>query len=117
MSKNQRSVNFKYIKSDGFKTVQIDGVIGGMTVKGHLNMNFYIDAPELPKTVKHNIMPSGHLGPELPAAPLGLEMTSLREVQLAVNIDILTARTIIQWMQNHLNKFEIENNLPPTADQ
>jgi hypothetical protein len=60
----QKNHTFKYVKINDFKTVQIHGAYGGVNLRGQLNMNFYVECPDLPKTTQSLIL-GNTLGPEI----------------------------------------------------
>jgi hypothetical protein len=108
MAKNNKTHSFKFVKNQDFKTIGVSGVFGAMTLRGLLNINFYVDTIDLPKVVKHEVTPANILGAEIPSPP-SLETFSIREVPFGVNIDIPTAKSMIIWMQKHITEFEDRN--------
>jgi len=94
---------FKYVKIDGFRTDQIHGVYGGINLRGQLNINFYIEAPDLAKST-HAPIVGQQLGKEV-FAPSG-ESSTVRELHYGVNIDIPIAKEMIRWMEEHIKNFE-----------
>ena len=105
MSKINKVHSFKFVKASDFKTVTANGVFGGITVKGQLNMNFYVETIDLPKVVQHQIL-DGVLNPIPIKVNLPQEASSLREVPFAINLDIDVAKSIVHWMQDHIDKYD-----------
>jgi hypothetical protein len=91
----------KYIKNDGFKTTQVHGVYGGMNVRGQLNIVFYVDTVDYPKT---NFVPI--IGKTLGKEVLTLEQAAVRELHFGINVDIPLAKEIIKWMSDHVTAYE-----------
>jgi hypothetical protein len=98
---------FKYQKAHDFKTIQIHGAYGGMNIRGQLNMNFYVETPDLVKSTTANIV-NGKLGPE--EFPIPTEQSSIREFQFGINIDIGMVKSTAQWMINHVEAYEKKLN-------
>jgi hypothetical protein len=104
MRKPNKLYTFKNVKNVDFRTVWASGVFGGMTAKGQLNMNFFLDTLELPKSVQHEIIGNDLAINPLPAPPV--EPSSVREVQFGLLLDLEVAKTVVKWMQEHINEFE-----------
>jgi len=99
-----KTYNFKYSKVDGFKTTQVHGVYGGLTIRGQINMNFYVDTIEPIEATTAPISDNNKLGKEVlsPNSPL----SSMREVHFGINIDILLAKELVAWLDAHIKNHE-----------
>jgi len=104
MGKPNKLYTFKNVKNVDFRTVWASGVFGGVTAKGQLNMNFFLDTLELPKSVQHEIIGNDLAPHPVPASPS--EPSSVREVQFGLLLDLEVAKTVVTWMQQHINEFE-----------
>lgn len=93
---------FKYVKIADFRTTQIHGVYGGFNLRGQLNLNFYVEAPELQKMSKAEIL-GNRLGPEKFEST---DPISVRELQFGINIDLSLAKEIVNWMNRHITDYE-----------
>lgn len=96
--------NFKYQKTQDFKTSQIHGVYGGINMRGQLNMNFYVEAADLQKTSFAPIV-DNKLAPE--EFPVMTERHSVRELQFGINVDLDIAKATALWMLKHIEEYEI----------
>jgi hypothetical protein len=97
-----KNFTFKFIKSSGFKTIGIDGVYGGLNVKRHINMNFYVDAVDLPNSTLHAINEDTSIGAALPIEKKAL--ATVRELQFGVNFDVNTAKAIVVWLNDKIKE-------------
>lgn len=109
MSKTQHLYSFKYSKSSDFKTFGVSGAYGGFTVNGNLNLNFYTETSEIPKESKHEII-DGRISKQSVNLEIPKELSSIREVLVGLNMDLNTAKSIIKWMQQHIEEFEERNS-------
>ena len=55
------SIKFHYLKSPFFRTVHVDGMIGGLTPQGFLHVAVYNERPALPQISVHEVMSDGTL--------------------------------------------------------
>lgn len=111
-----KTFNFKFVKASDFKTTGINGVFGGINIRGHLNMNFYIDTVFVPEEIKHNVTATGKLGTEIPLDSTS-EGIALREIPFGVTFDISAAKSIIQWMQKHVDAYEANQLTQKATDE
>jgi hypothetical protein len=93
-----------YLKNNDFKTVQGNGVFGGLTNNGQINMSFYTDRAPIPKTVTLDVDPDtgailGELGRE---SKEGI----VREVHFGVLLDKETAKGIVEWLNEKIETLE-----------
>lgn len=102
--KNPNEFQFKFVKTEDFKTTPVNGVWGGITVGGNLNMNFYIDTVEMPKQVVHSVV-HGKIS-QHPKIPIPTSNVAIREVPFGVTLDITTARQVAEWINRHIDHFE-----------
>ena len=97
------SVEFHYIKSNSFRVVHADGVWGGTTPRGYIAMSLFSERAPIPRKLIHEIMPDGILGQET-----GRESRDgiIREVEVEVKVDLEMAKSLIQWLQGHVDFLE-----------
>src|SRR4051812_49283616 len=82
------SIKFVYEYADGYRLYPANGMVGGLTPKGDLRVDFYVEAFAIPASVTQAIKPNGELGAELRREPEGDGNTAVvkRHIQLAVLI-------------------------------
>lgn len=104
-SSEESSVTFHYIKSSDFRTVHVDGAIGGLTTKGFLHFSVYNERAAIPQETTHNILPNGLLGDEIPDQRKSKEgIVRQMEIDLIMNEE--TARELSNWLNQALDDFE-----------
>ena len=106
--KNQpKTFTFKYHKVNDFRTVKIDGIYGGLSIKREINMNFYVEANEIAPSAQHVIQDNETVGPQIQVGNPKL-YTSIREIQFAVNFDIQTAKSIVVWLNEKIKEADAQ---------
>src|SRR3990172_8149969 len=61
----QKSLAIDYIKSNLFRVIHADGVIGGITPRGLIHMSIWSERPTIPQHIVHEMSPSDGIGPEI----------------------------------------------------
>lgn len=100
-----------YIKGNDFRTIFSTGIYGGTTVNGLINTVFCIDRHSLPLKTVSQLQKNSQTGlgefkelnREWMEAPLG---NSVREAQVSVLMDVLTAKNTITWLQKNIETIE-----------
>ncbi|MCG6868411.1 MAG: hypothetical protein LJE91_06665 [Gammaproteobacteria bacterium] len=104
-SNQNQAVVFNYIKGSDFRSVHVDGAIGGLTTKGFLHIALFTERGPIPKKTIHEILPDGTLGKEVVEKRESKEgIVRLMEVDLFMNED--TARDLRNWLDQELESFE-----------
>lgn len=99
----KNEVLIHYLKTNNYKTVFVDGAYGGITPKGLLHMDLYLERHPIPKTSKIKIDDSGNLlDEEVQEKKQGI----VREVQCGLAMDINTAISIRDWINTKLEQYE-----------
>jgi hypothetical protein len=93
-----------YIKNHDFKTIQGNGIFGGLTNSGQIDINFFTERGPIPKKLIYEVEPeTGEIKKEI-----GRESKNgiIREVHLGVLLDAATAKSIIEWLQEKVDQIE-----------
>jgi hypothetical protein len=98
-----RELKFHYIKSNFFRTVHADGVLGGLSPTASIIMNFYSERQAIPKIVTHEIKPDMTLGQELKKE--GKEGI-VREVEISISMGVPAAQALKDWLETRIKEFE-----------
>ena len=99
----KRRLKCTYVKSPHLRVVEVDGVYGGITPQGLIEMTLFSERFPTPSEVDYDITPDGKMGDEIKGsrvAPVGFE----RELEVRAMIRPATAKAIIAWLQNGLEK-------------
>ena len=95
--------DFHFLKSSNFRVVHCDGVWGGTTPRGYITMSIYSERSPFPQKVTHEVAKNGAIDKEKRRE--GKEGI-VREVEVEVVLDLATAKTLIPWLQGHIQFLE-----------
>ena len=105
MSK-QNEMTFKYIFTYDYNPVYVNGAHGGISPRGELVMNFYLERQPLPNAISHEITQAGQIGPETEVEPSDLGRSLVRQVINGIVVNQQTARELHFWLGEKLKEFE-----------
>jgi hypothetical protein len=103
VEEKKASINIYYEKNPMYRTIHSDGVIGGLTPKNMVNLNFYSTRNTIPKSVNHSLDATGKLdkkGIRSEDSEIGI----LREIEAGVYISKETAEEIFEFLKKILKK-------------
>lgn len=103
MGIDQNKVTFHYIKDPSFRTSVTTGAIGGLTIHRLININFYIDRTPIPQSITNSVNQDGTLGNEVNRDS---KQGVVREVQFGLEMDVRTAKDIIDFLQQMIIQVE-----------
>jgi hypothetical protein len=106
MPSNKPEMNFKYIFTYDYSPVYVNGAHGGISPRGELVMNFYLERQPLPNSIAHEITPAGTIGPETAVEPEDLGRSLVRQVTNGVVVNYQTARELHYWLGEKLKEME-----------
>jgi hypothetical protein len=106
VAKKNPEVTFKYIFNYSYNPVYINGAHGGISPRGDLVMNFYLERPPLPSEITHEINANGTIGSVTGEQPNHLNTTLVRYVDNGIVLNYETARTLHYWMGERLKELE-----------
>ena len=96
-------VGFDYIKSNQYQDIFIDGVHGGLTPRGKLQMSIFTERNSIPKHIVHKLSPEGKLGEEIKEERVARK-DIIRDVESTLIMDSETALSIYHWLGDNLKK-------------
>lgn len=99
-----RTVSFDYIKSNYFRVIHCDGVVGGISPSGWIRMAPWNARPPYPKQVVHEVTSEGKMGQEV--ARTTRETDIVRELEVDIVFTAEMARVIIRWLETRLQELE-----------
>ncbi len=106
MSSKKPEMTFKYIFTYDYNPVYVNGAHGGISPRGELVMNFYLERPPLPNAITHEITPVGGIGAETEVEPSDLGRSLVRHVTNGVVLNYNTARDLHYWLGEQLKAME-----------
>jgi hypothetical protein len=98
-------VRFDYIKSASFRVIHVDGVVGGLTPRLDVHMDFWSERFPIPQQVVHRVNADGNLGDEIKPERKTREAI-VREVEAGVVMDLDTARAFRDWLNDRIAEIE-----------
>ncbi len=106
MSNKKNEMTFKYIFQYDYNPVYVNGAHGGISPRGELVMNFYLERQPLPNSIAHEITAAGTIGPETDVEPSDLSRSLVRQVINGVVVNYQTARELHYWLGEKLKEME-----------
>lgn len=107
-----RTVKFEYIKSGDYRVIYADGVHGGPTPRGMVQLSFYAERSPIPRKIVHQIV-DNQLGPEVRdqrESRTGI----IRQVAATVVMSLDSARSLREWLDE---KIEVLEGVHESAEQ
>ncbi len=100
---NIKSINFYYEKNPLYRTVHVDGLMGGFTPNNQLNLNFYATRRTIPKSISKNLLENGVLSQE---ETISSDSKSgfINEIEFGVYMSQSTAENLYEFLKKTLNK-------------
>ena len=106
MAQNKPELKFKYIFDYGYNPVYVNGAHGGVSPRGELVMNFYLERMALPESITHEINPNGTIGSETAAEPDDLAHSMVRFIEAGVVMNYQNARELHLWLGERVKEME-----------
>lgn len=106
MSNKNNDFKFKYIFTYDYNPVYVNGAHGGVTPRGELVVNFYLERQPLPTSITHELNPNGTIGKEESAEPDDLSKSLVRFVTNGVVVNHQTARELHYWLGEKIREME-----------
>jgi hypothetical protein len=120
MAQNKPELKFKYIFDYGYNPVYVNGAHGGVSPRGELVMNFYLERMALPESITHEINPNGTIGKETAAEPDDLAQSMVRFIESGVVMNYQNARELHLWLGERIKEMEAleqaKANIPAGKD-
>jgi hypothetical protein len=106
MSQNKPELKFKYIFDYCYNPVYVNGAHGGVSPRGELVMNFYLERMALPESITHEINPNGTIGNEVAAEPEDLKNSLVRFIEAGVVMNYQNAKELLLWLGERVKEME-----------
>jgi hypothetical protein len=107
MSKLEPSITFKYIFKYDYNPVYVNGAHGGISPRGEIIANFYLERPPLPNQISHAINSDGSIGADIIAAdPEDLNSSIVRYVSNGVVLNHQNAKALHSWLGEQIEALE-----------
>lgn len=100
-------VRYHHIKSNAYRVVHADGVVGGPTPSGLIHVSFFSERQPIPTIIDHAIIVTGEgrgvLGEEV--AREGKKGV-VREIEVGVAMTLDMAKLLHTWLGKHIKDLE-----------
>ena len=107
MSKPDSSISFKYIFKYDYNPVYINGAHGGVSPRGEIVANFYLERQPLPNEITHAINPDGTIGADIiDVDPKNLNNIIVRYVSSGVVLNHQNAKALHNWLGDKIAELE-----------
>jgi hypothetical protein len=97
-----REVTFHYEFDPAYRIVGANGVWGGLTPRGDIRLDFFVESLTVPDSVVNLITPDGKLGPELARTP---ERRITRRLQVGILLSREQADDIADFLKARVAEF------------
>lgn len=107
MSGKKASIKFKYIFTYDYNPVYVNGAHGGISPRGEIIANFYLERTPLPNELVHDITPEGAISPDPSRTePDNLGGTLVRYVSNGIVLNYQNARELHAWLGDRIVELE-----------
>lgn len=103
-----RLATFDYIKSNLYRVIHVDGIVGGPGPRGTIFLNLFSERLPIPKQQVFDVGSGGQLGKEHVDKRV-VRQSIVREVESAISMDLKTARAVFEWLGGMIASLERQN--------
>lgn len=107
-----------YIKSNYFRVIHADGVFGGVTPRGYIQIDVWSERQPIPQQCSYDLIVQGDgtaLGKEDRTARMARDAV-IREVEAGIVIDLDLAKSVIKWLEEKVAVLENLKKSPNKVD-
>lgn len=97
----KKVVKINYIKTPSYRSYHADGAYGGVTPKGNIYCEFFIDRNVTPQVVEHALSSDGIIGAV--KKTYGKEGI-VRQIECGISMDIATAISFRDWLDDKIKR-------------
>jgi hypothetical protein len=98
-----RQAKFFFEYDPSYRLVGANGIWGGVTPRGDLRLDFFVESIGIPEHVTNLITPDGKLGPELGRTP---ERRFSRRLLVGVLLSMEQAESVAEFIQERVQQFK-----------
>ncbi len=99
-TEQRKELELHYLKTNDYRSFHVDGVFGGITPKGNIYMELFLERAPTPKKIVYELNENGTLGKEVShESKAGL----IREIEAGIVLDLATAESINSWLKEKIN--------------
>lgn len=101
----KQSINIHYQKNPNYRSINVDGLVGGLTPRGKIAISFYAERTVIPKCEEYKLTADGKLG-ELIKVSEDTKDGIIREIEFEGYFDINTIKDIRNWLDTKIKQHE-----------
>lgn len=104
----EKIIKADYIKSNYFRVIHADGIFGGLTPQGNIQMEVWSERQAIPKQSSFRIVTEGDgpaLGEEIVEQRVSRD-AFIREVEAGIVISHELAKAMIVWLQTRVDALD-----------
>jgi hypothetical protein len=107
MSKHDPEISFKYIFKYDYNPIYVNGAHGGVSPRGEIVANFYLERQPLPNEITYAVNPDGSIGADVIAVdPENLNSIIVRYVSSGVVLTHQSAKALHGWLGDKIEELE-----------
>ncbi|NVN90104.1 MAG: hypothetical protein HXX11_05815 [Desulfuromonadales bacterium] len=107
MSSNKQKLTFKYIFTYDYNPVYVNGAHGGISPRGEIIANFYLERTPLPNELVHSINPDGTINAEAASTdPENLNSMLVRYISSGIVLNHQNAKDLHGWLGDKIAELE-----------
>ena len=101
------TIDLNYIKSQNFREISCDGMVGGPTPHNKIWVAFYTERFPLPRIVRHAIVETGNpdefqVDLKVPAQQIDGRVGIIRNVEFGVYMSVQVAVELRDWLDKQI---------------
>lgn len=100
-----KTIKFHFLKTSNFRNIHMDGVFGGITPRGYIQMSPFTERAPIPQVTVHSLDSSGELADEVRKERQTRDGI-IREVDVNLIMDIRTAKLLLGWLNLRIQELE-----------
>jgi hypothetical protein len=104
-AKMPKEDEFDLIKSNYFRVIHADGVVGGLSPNGNIHMALYSERRAIPTKMVHPLEGAVRLGPEIRSKRQG-RTAVVREVEADIVISVEHAIRLHKWLGEKIEEYK-----------
>ena len=106
--KTKQEIEFHYLKTNNYRSFHADGAFGGVTPRGNIYIELFLEKAPTPQSIIHEINEDGSLGKEVSRQS---KTGVIREIEAGIILDLATAESVRNWLTEKIDSLK-SNSLP-----
>lgn len=102
----KETFEFKYKFPENYNPVYVNGAFGGVSSKGEIVVNFFLERHALPRSETHEII-QGKLSKDFKREPENQSSSAIRYVEPGIILSLDHAKSIHNWLGEKIEQLEL----------